>query len=438
MVRQAPPRSGLRATIYWGELVAVETAHRLGVAGLAGDLIADGAFGSRTAALSAPYADRPDTCGHAYLTAEQIRDHVVACTRAGLQAGFHCIGDAALENIREASRRPRGSWVPTPSGGAAPARARRDAVARDDRHDGRLGIVASVQPMFDALWGGPDGMYAARLGERWRGTNPFRALATPASTSRSARTRRSRRSAPGRPSGPPCTTTTRASGSTSAPRSGRTPAVAPWRGVTTTAGRSSRACAPTSPSGTSRRTHACASARPDPGRRSTPAAAHRRGRPDHPRTRTQHEHPRPSCTTGEARARPGHRPEGARAGRPGRRARSSGSPSSTPPSPSSAPRSGSPGWAAPTPTAPPGSTGSPTCVRADVGLEHGVALPVWDALLRGEADDLAVLAQKASAGSVRFRLPDGTRRGQRAGSLPRGRGRRRTADRRSAAASASG
>ena len=27
-------------------------------------------------------------------------------------------------------------------------------------------------------------------------------------------------------------------------------------------------------------------------------------------------------------------------------------------------------------------------VRGDVGLEHGVALPVWDALVRGEADDL--------------------------------------------------
>jgi beta-lysine 5,6-aminomutase alpha subunit len=48
------------------------------------------------------------------------------------------------------------------------------------------------------------------------------------------------------------------------------------------------------------------------------------------------------------------------------------------------------------------------CVRADLGLEHGVALPVWDALARGEADDLTTLAQKASAGSVRFRLPEGT------------------------------
>jgi beta-lysine 5,6-aminomutase alpha subunit len=46
-------------------------------------------------------------------------------------------------------------------------------------------------------------------------------------------------------------------------------------------------------------------------------------------------------------------------------------------------------------------------VRADVGLEHGLAVPVWDALLRGDAEDLQTLAQKASAGSVRFRIPDG-------------------------------
>ncbi len=46
-------------------------------------------------------------------------------------------------------------------------------------------------------------------------------------------------------------------------------------------------------------------------------------------------------------------------------------------------------------------------LAADGGLSHGVALPVWDALLRGEAEDLSTLAQKASAGSVTFRLPEG-------------------------------
>src|SRR3954466_7164437 len=42
-------------------------------------------------------------------------------------------------------------------------------------------------------------------------------------------------------------------------------------------------------------------------------------------------------------------------------------------------------------------------VRDQVGIEHGLALPVWDALRRGEAEDLLVLAQKAASGSVSFR-----------------------------------
>src|SRR6478752_1897376 len=46
-------------------------------------------------------------------------------------------------------------------------------------------------------------------------------------------------------------------------------------------------------------------------------------------------------------------------------------------------------------------------VRDEVGLEHGVTSPVFDALRRGEAPDLLTLAQKAAAGSVSFRLPAG-------------------------------
>ena len=46
-------------------------------------------------------------------------------------------------------------------------------------------------------------------------------------------------------------------------------------------------------------------------------------------------------------------------------------------------------------------------VREQVGLSHGVALPVWDALVRDKSLDLTALAQKAAAGGVGFRLPDG-------------------------------
>jgi len=46
-------------------------------------------------------------------------------------------------------------------------------------------------------------------------------------------------------------------------------------------------------------------------------------------------------------------------------------------------------------------------VRDEVGIEHGVTTPVFDALRRGEAPDLMTLAQTSAAGSISFRLPVG-------------------------------
>jgi beta-lysine 5,6-aminomutase alpha subunit len=46
-------------------------------------------------------------------------------------------------------------------------------------------------------------------------------------------------------------------------------------------------------------------------------------------------------------------------------------------------------------------------VRASVGLEHGVALPVWDALNAGGYPDLRTLAEAAAAGKAGFRVPVG-------------------------------
>src|SRR5689334_2788117 len=45
-------------------------------------------------------------------------------------------------------------------------------------------------------------------------------------------------------------------------------------------------------------------------------------------------------------------------------------------------------------------------VRADVGLAHGVAVPVFHAMRDLGVDDVTVLAQKAAAGAVRFGVPE--------------------------------
>ena len=166
-------------TGYWGERVDPDVAARLGVRGLAGDLFADGALGSHTAALHAPYADDPTTTGAAYLSAEDIADHLVTCTRAGIQAGFHVIGDAAVTNL-VAGFAAAETVVGRPA--LASRRHRVEHLEMVDAQQaaqlGAWGVVASVQPAFDAAWGGPEGMYAHRLG-RDRGTalNPFATLA---------------------------------------------------------------------------------------------------------------------------------------------------------------------------------------------------------------------------------------------------------------------
>jgi beta-lysine 5,6-aminomutase alpha subunit len=46
-------------------------------------------------------------------------------------------------------------------------------------------------------------------------------------------------------------------------------------------------------------------------------------------------------------------------------------------------------------------------VRGSVGLEHGIALPAWDALITGGYPDLHTLAVDAAAGLVKFRIPAG-------------------------------
>jgi beta-lysine 5,6-aminomutase alpha subunit len=45
-------------------------------------------------------------------------------------------------------------------------------------------------------------------------------------------------------------------------------------------------------------------------------------------------------------------------------------------------------------------------IRADVGLGHGVAVPVFHAMRSTGVDDITVLAQKAAAGGVRFGVPE--------------------------------
>lgn len=169
---------------YWAGLVSSEEQARAlvaelgaGVRGLAGDLNIDGSLGSRTAALRAAYSDAGQERGTLYLSVDQAAAHLAACSVAGIQGGFHVIGDAGLDAALEAldlAAREVGEQRVRAAGHRFEhvEMADAEAVARLAHYS----VTVSAQPSFDAAWGGPGGLYEQRLGDRSRSMNPFAAF----------------------------------------------------------------------------------------------------------------------------------------------------------------------------------------------------------------------------------------------------------------------
>ncbi len=162
---------GLDVTVWWADAdpsVALAAGLRPG-----GDLFVDGSIGSRTAATSAPYDDGGR--GRLLLDEEAVTALLVGATRAGVSAGVHAIGDRAIGVVVGGLERAAAQV------GEAALRTCRHRVEHLELASpsqiaalARYGVTASVQPAFDALWGGPDGLYAERFGRaRALASNPL-------------------------------------------------------------------------------------------------------------------------------------------------------------------------------------------------------------------------------------------------------------------------
>ncbi len=175
---------GVEVRGYWGQAVAsAGEAHELldatGAQALGGDLFVDGSIGSHTAWLTEPYCDAG---GHGirFQDPGTMAAHLAACTEAGIQAGFHAIGDGAVGAVVEAFERTAN----TVGGPALASRGHRIehmemVSAAHAATLASMGVIASMQPVFDALWGGDSALYATRLGsERAARLNPFAQLAS--------------------------------------------------------------------------------------------------------------------------------------------------------------------------------------------------------------------------------------------------------------------
>ena len=107
-------------------------------------LVADGALGSRGAAMLEPYSDEPGTAGLLTTPPEEVYAQTVAASQAGFQTGIHAIGDRgnriAMDTFERVERE-----VP----GARALRLRIEHAQILDAAEiprfARLGIIASMQ-----------------------------------------------------------------------------------------------------------------------------------------------------------------------------------------------------------------------------------------------------------------------------------------------------
>ncbi|HWQ79993.1 MAG TPA: amidohydrolase [Anaerovoracaceae bacterium] len=141
---------------------------------IGGSLFVDGSFGSRNAALFFEYNDKPGCMGELFFDQDDLNAFLVDCYKNRLQTALHTIGGRAIEMalnahehalniVGEIGLRHRLEHVEMPTA---------EHISRSKK----LGLIYSMQPTYEYLWGGPSKMYAERLGEHYKTTNPLREI----------------------------------------------------------------------------------------------------------------------------------------------------------------------------------------------------------------------------------------------------------------------
>ena len=158
----------LRVELYVGA-DDIDRVEGRGLTRIGGDYFLDGSFGSHSAWMSDGYITPPPdgtpATGISYRDDGELFDFFLGAQDRGLQVGVHAIGDAAIEQAIATWEKvvdKVGSDEVTRLG----HRIEHFECATDDHIERAraLGLRASVQPAFDRYWGGPDGLYAQRIG----------------------------------------------------------------------------------------------------------------------------------------------------------------------------------------------------------------------------------------------------------------------------------
>ncbi len=118
-------------------------------------LFADGALGSRGAALLQDYADEPGNRGLLFHSGAELEAQLRTALGCGLQVGVHAIGDAANRQVLDAFARVMGDFPDNP--GRHRIEHAQVLAPEDIPRFAQLGIIAAMQPVHatsDMYWAG--------------------------------------------------------------------------------------------------------------------------------------------------------------------------------------------------------------------------------------------------------------------------------------------
>ncbi|MEG2290838.1 MAG: amidohydrolase [Clostridium sp.] len=152
----------------------LERIQEMGLKRVGGSLYVDGTFNSRAAAISFDYNDAKGVRGTLNFTQDKLDMMVEQCYRRNLQLALYTLGDRAIDMALKAHERAVNLT------GKTNLRHRLEHVELPtDEHikmAKELGIIFSMQPTYELIWGGPNKMYSQRLGDRYKDTNPLRKI----------------------------------------------------------------------------------------------------------------------------------------------------------------------------------------------------------------------------------------------------------------------
>ena len=157
------------------QTIDINKAYKHNLKRLGGDIVIDGSFASKNAALFKHYRREKNNFGKLYYNEYELNTFIEEALNNDIQVAFHAIGDRAIEQILNAFERVYKKKKPK----LTRNRIEHFELATDEqiKRAKKLNLILSMQPIFENNFGQKNGLYEKRLLKNYySNSNRFRKI----------------------------------------------------------------------------------------------------------------------------------------------------------------------------------------------------------------------------------------------------------------------